>query len=103
MLDIRLFTYAFYCSFSRPSRHILPILATFLPLLRVFFDLRPFTSCFLWSHCLFLSSLFSLEPLLLELEKVPPVDKALAMPVLLLRNLIRNYKNLGINAQLKPQ
>ena len=103
MLDIRLFTYAFYCSFSRPSRHILPILATFLPFLRVFFDSRPFTSCFLWSHCLFLSSLFSLEPLLLELEKVPPVDKALAMPVLLLRNLIRNCKNLGINAQLKPQ
>ena len=35
LLDIRLFTYAFYCSLSRSCRRILPILASFLTFLRV--------------------------------------------------------------------
>ena len=38
LLDIRLFTYAFYCSLSRSSRRILPILASFLTFLRVFLN-----------------------------------------------------------------
>ena len=33
-----LFTYAFYCSLSRSSRRILPILASFLTFLRDFLD-----------------------------------------------------------------
>ena len=37
-LDIRLFTYAFYCSLLRSSRRILPILASFLTFLRDFLD-----------------------------------------------------------------
>ena len=37
-LDIRLFTYAFSCSLSLSSRHILPILASFLTFIRVFLD-----------------------------------------------------------------
>ena len=37
-LDICLFTYVFSCCLSRPSRHILPILASFLTFLRVFVD-----------------------------------------------------------------
>ena len=90
--------------FLLSSRRILPILASFLTFLRVFLYSTPFTSYFLQSHCLFLSSLFSLEPSLLQLElsEFPPVGKALAMPVLLLRNLIRNCKILRINVQIQP-
>ena len=63
-LDICLFTYAFSCSLSRFSRRILPTLAPFL-LLYAFLStgFTPFTSCFLWSLCLFLSSLLSLKTL----------------------------------------
>ena len=38
LLDIRLFTYTFYCSLWRSSRRILPILASFLTFFRVFLD-----------------------------------------------------------------
>ena len=37
-LDVRLFTYAFYCSLSRSSRRVLPILASFLTFLPDFMD-----------------------------------------------------------------
>ena len=39
LLDIRLFTYAFYYSLSHSSRRILPILASFLTSLRVSLNL----------------------------------------------------------------
>ena len=61
-LDIRLFTFAFYCSLSCSSRRILLILASFLPFLSDF-RFTPFTCCFLWSLCLLISSLFSLKTL----------------------------------------
>ena len=62
-LYICFFTYAFSCSLPLSSRCILPILASFLIFLRVFSTcFTPFTSCFLWSLCLFLSSLFHLTP-----------------------------------------
>ena len=38
LLDIRLFTYTFYCSLWRSSRRILPILASCLTFFRVFLD-----------------------------------------------------------------
>ena len=37
-LDVRLFTYAFYCSLSRSSRCVLPILASFLTFLPDFME-----------------------------------------------------------------
>ena len=55
---------AFSCSLTRSSRRILPILASFLTFFRVFSTcFTTLTSCFLWSLCLFLSSLFSLKTL----------------------------------------
>ena len=66
-LDICLFTYAFSCSLSRFSRRILPTSASFLtssPFHSTGFT--PFTSCFLWSLCLFLSCLLSLKTLFLR-------------------------------------
>ena len=62
-LDICLFTYAFSSSLSRSF-----ILTSFWRLLKLscaFFAIRftPFTSCLLWSYCLFLSSLSSLKTL----------------------------------------
>ena len=64
LLDIRLFTYTFYCSLWRSSRRILPILASFLTFFRVFLDLLDaFYFLLSWSLCLFLSSLFSLTTL----------------------------------------
>ena len=58
------FIYSFSCSLSRSSRRILPILAFLRTFLSVFLDsLHAFTSCFLRSLCLFLSSLYSLKTL----------------------------------------
>ena len=39
----------------------------------------------------------------LEFKQFPPFDKALALPVFLLCELIRNCKILGITVQLKPR
>ena len=51
----------------------------------------------------FFSSYFHSKPSLhkLELQQFPPVDKALALPVLLLCELIRNCKILRITVQLQ--
>ena len=101
-LDICFFTYAFSSSLSRSF-----ILTSFwrpLQLSCAFFAIRftPFTSCLLWSYCP--PSLPLVVPSLheLELQQFPPVDKALALPILLLCELIRNSKILGITVQLQP-
>ena len=62
-LDIRLFTYAFSCSRVRLTVFCLFWLS--FQLSCAFYSTRftPFTSCFLWSLCLFLSRLFSLKTL----------------------------------------
>ena len=99
-LDIRLFTYAFSCSLLRSSRRILPILASFLTFLRVFLDS-------LYAFYLLLSLIalsLSFQPILLktllhELKFFPPVDKALALSVLLLCGLNKNFKILRIIVQ----
>ena len=63
-LDIRLFTYALYCSLSRSSRRILPILASFVSFLRDFLDTLYAVYLLLsWSLCLFISSLFLIKTL----------------------------------------
>ena len=65
----------------------------------------PYTSCFIWSLCLFLSSLFSLKTLSTRtcIITIYSAWKVLALPVLLLCELIRNWKILRITIQLQPQ
>ena len=97
-LDIRqIFTFAFSCSLSRSSRRILPILMSFLTFLSAFLDS-------LYALYLLLPAYFRSKPFLheLELKQFPPVEKALALPVLLLCELIRNCKILRITVQLQP-
>ena len=52
----------------------------------------------------FFSAYFHSKPSLheLQLQQFPPVDKALALPVLLLCELIRNCKILRITVRLQP-
>ena len=97
-LDIRLFILAFSRSLSRSSCRILPILASFLTLFRVFLDL------FYAFHTLLSSVTLSLSFIQNHFctNLFPPVDKASALPVLLLCKLITNCKILRITIQLQP-
>ena len=76
----------------------LTFLHVFLESLYVFYFLF-----FLGRSVSYFSSYFHPKPSLhkLELEQFPPVDKALALPVLLLCELIRNCKILRISVQLQ--
>ena len=105
-LDICLFTYAFSCSLWRSSRRVLPILAPFLTFLRDFLDslyaVYPLVSLVAVSfYPAYFHSKSSLHKL--EFKQCPPFDKALALPVWLLCELIRNCKILRIAVQLKPR
>ena len=104
-LDVRLFTYAFYCSLSRSSRCVLPILAFFLTFFPILWNhFTPFTCCFLWSLSLFISSLFSLKTLSPRTWIITIFSdlQSLNSAVLLLYELFRNYKILRITVQLHP-
>ena len=104
-LDICLFTYVFSCSLSRPSRHILPILASFLTFLRVFVD-SLYAFYFLLSLValsLSFRPIFTQSPFFTNLNyNNLTVDKTIALPVLLLCELIKNCKLLRITVQLQP-
>ena len=97
-LDIRLFIWAFSRSLSRSSCRILPILASFLTLFRVHLDSFYAFHSLLSSVTLSLS--FTQNHFYTNL--FPRVDKASALPVLLLCKLITNCKILRITIQLQP-
>ena len=83
-----LYVSLFLFSFAFPSPHFAYF--SFLSNFLAFFSTRftPFTSCCLWFLCLFL---FHSKPFLHELElyQFSPVEKALALSVLLLCELIK--------------
>ena len=103
-LDSRLFTYGSSCSLSHPSRRILPFLAFFLTCVFFSTSFTPFTSCILGRSLAFFPAYFHSKPSLYELElyQFPPVDKALALAIISLFELIRNCKILRITVQLQP-
>ena len=101
--DIYLCLFLFSFAFLSPYSAYFSVLSDFLecfsrlalrPLLIAFFG-RPFS---------FFPAYFRSKPFLheLELKQFPPVEKALALPVLLLCELIRNCKILRITVQLQP-
>ena len=71
-----------------------------------FFSTRftPLLLAFFGRSVSFFPAYFHPKPFLheLELEQFPPVDKVLTLSVLLLCELIKNYKILRINVQLQP-
>ena len=103
-LDIFLFTHAFRVLFRAPLA-VFCLFGAFSNFLARFSRLA--------LHCLlvgffgrsvsFYPAYFHSKPSLheLELKQFPPFDKALALPVLLLCELIRNCKILRITVQLK--
>ena len=107
-LDIRLFTCVFSCSLSRSA--YFGVLSNFLARFsRLTLRLLPIVFFFVFFFFFdrsvsFYTTYFHSKPSLHELElwQFPPADKALALRVLLLCELIRNCKILRITVQLQP-
>ena len=90
-LCLFLFSFAFLSPYSAYFGVLSNFLTRFLDSLYVFY----FLFGFFFGHSVsFFSSYFHLKPSLhkLESQQFPPVDKVLALPVLLLCELIRNWE-----------